>query len=58
MKTKIGLMLGLFMMSIASMTNAQTASEIIEKSDQKLRGVSAYSVIKISTIRPKWSKES
>ncbi len=36
---------------------SQTASEIITKSDDKMRGETSYSEIIISAVRPKWSKD-
>ncbi len=36
---------------------AQTAYDIVKKSDDKIRGVSSYAKIKIKAIRPSWSKE-
>jgi len=38
------------------MAICQTAIEIVEKADEKMRGVSSYSEMKITTIRPKWQK--
>lgn len=36
---------------------SQTASEIITKSDDKMRGETSYSEIIISAVRPKWNKD-
>ena len=36
---------------------AQTAYDIVKKSDDKIRGVSSYAKIKVTAIRPSWSKE-
>jgi len=36
---------------------AQTAYEIIEKADSKLRGLSSYTEMTITTVRPKWEKK-
>ena len=36
---------------------SQTASEIIEKADNKLRGSSSYSELVITIVRPKWEKK-
>ena len=44
-----------FYLFLSSIT-AQTALEIIEKADSKMRGESSYSEISITTIRPKWQK--
>ena len=52
MKHLIFLPFYLFLSSI----NAQTALEIIEKADSKMRGESSYSEISITTVRPKWQK--
>jgi len=38
-------------------TPSQTALEIIEKADSKLRGVSSYAEMTITTVRPKWEKK-
>jgi len=38
-------------------TFAQNAKEIIEKSDNNVRGKSSIAEIKISVVRPKWSKD-
>ena len=36
---------------------SQTASEIIEKADNKLRGSSSYTELVITIVRPKWEKK-
>ena len=36
---------------------AQTAEEIISKAEDKMRGESSYAEMKITTVRPKWSRE-
>jgi outer membrane lipoprotein-sorting protein len=36
--------------------NSQTALEIIEKADSKMRGASSYSEMSITIVRPKWQK--
>ncbi len=36
--------------------NCQTAYQIIEKADSKMRGLSSYSEMSITTVRPKWEK--
>ena len=36
---------------------AQSAYEIIEKADSKLRGLSSYTEMTITTVRPKWEKK-
>lgn len=36
---------------------AQSAAEIIKKAEQKMRGESSYAEMKITTVRPKWSRE-
>jgi len=43
-------------LSIAFSTNSQTAKEIIKKSDGLVRGTSAYAELKITSVRPKWTK--
>ena len=35
---------------------SQTALEIIQKSDAKLRGESSYSEMTVTIVRPKWQK--
>lgn len=40
-----------------SPTTAQNAIEIITKSDEIVRGKTSYAEVKISSIRPKWSKD-
>ena len=37
--------------------SAQDALEIIKKSDEKIRGISSYSEIKMTILRPDWSRE-
>ena len=49
------IILFLFIISAGSIYG-QTATEIITKSDEKVRGKSAYIEIKITSKRPKWSK--
>ena len=50
---KIKLLIALF---ICINSYSQSALEIIEKSDVKLRGESSYSEITITIVRPKWQK--
>jgi outer membrane lipoprotein-sorting protein len=46
----------LFLVPLAG--NGQTAREIIDKADQKMRGTkSAITEMKITTVRPKWTRE-
>ena len=47
----------LFLVALPLCITAQTAKEIIEKADAKMRGTSSYSEIRITTVRPKWEKE-
>ena len=42
---------------LAYNTNAQTAAEIIKKAEDRMRGKSLYAEMKITTVRPKWSRE-
>ena len=37
--------------------HTQTAYEIIERADSKLRGLSSYTEMSITTVRPKWEKK-
>lgn len=45
----------LALISIATL--AQNAAEIIKKAEDKMRGESLYAEMKITTIRPKWTRE-
>lgn len=47
----------LFCLLFASITNGQDAKAIIERSDKLVRGNTSQAEIKVSVIRPKWSKE-
>ena len=47
----------LFCLFLISPSFGQDAKEIIEKSDKNVRGKSSIAEIKISVVRPKWSKE-
>ncbi len=47
----------LFILFTIQGTNAQSAYEIIEKADSKLRGASSYTEMSITTVRPKWEKK-
>ena len=49
--------LWLCLLSLPFFGSAQTATEIIKKADEKMRGKSSYSEMKITTVRPKWQKE-
>ncbi|HIF14672.1 MAG TPA: outer membrane lipoprotein-sorting protein, partial [Bacteroidetes bacterium] len=49
--------LWLCLLSLSFFSSAQTATEIITKADEKMRGKSSYSEMKITTVRPKWQKE-
>ncbi len=42
---------------IAFVSNAQTAKEIIQKADEKMRGNTSQAEIIIKTVRPSWSRE-
>ncbi|MCB9222973.1 MAG: outer membrane lipoprotein-sorting protein [Crocinitomicaceae bacterium] len=53
MKTFISLSYILFY----SLTFAQTADEIIQKAEDRLRGTTMYSEMTVKTIRPKWTRE-
>lgn len=45
----------LFLLSL--ITSGQSAREIVQKAEDKMRGTSSQSVITIKTIRPSWSRE-
>ena len=49
--------LWLCLLSLPLFSTSQTAKEIITKADEKMRGKSSYSEMKITTVRPKWQKE-
>ena len=55
MRILIILFLGL--MSFTSTGQNLTAEEITKKSEDKLRGESSYSEMKITIVRPKWTRE-
>jgi len=46
----------LLLFFIVGFVNSQTAYEIIEKADSKMRGMSSYSEMSITIVRPKWQK--
>ena len=46
----------IFFLFISLKLQAQSAKEIIENADSKLRGKSSYSEISITIVRPKWQK--
>lgn len=50
------IMLVVYVLVFPFFSVAQTALEIIEKADAKMRGNSSYSEITITTVRPKWQK--
>ncbi len=47
----------LIIASYSLQIEAQSAYDIVKKSDDKIRGTSSYAKIKIKAIRPSWSKE-
>ncbi len=53
-KKWIGLLL---ILSAAFRLPAQDAHEIVLKADQKLKGLTSYSEMKITIVRPRWSRE-
>ena len=53
-KKWIGLLL---ILSAAFRLPAQDAHEIVLKADQKLKGLRSYSEMKITIVRPRWSRE-
>lgn len=46
-----------FLLSMSFLTQAQEASEIIKKAEDRMRGKSLFAEMKITTVRPKWSRE-
>lgn len=42
---------------VFTLLDAQTAREIVQKADEKMRGNTSQAVITIKTIRPSWSRE-
>lgn len=42
---------------ISSLSFSQTADEIIQKAEDKLKGTTSYAEMTITTVRPKWSRE-
>lgn len=56
MKTYIMLLTMLFA-GLAYTQSDLTAKEIVEKADQKLRGESSYAEIKMTIVRPTWTRE-
>ncbi len=57
MRYSTALLLLFLLIGNLSNIQAQTAKEIIKKSEDKLRGNSSKSAMKITTIRPKWNRE-
>lgn len=52
MKSRFLILLALF----PAFINAQTAREIVQKADEKMRGNTSQAIITIKTIRPSWSR--
>lgn len=50
-------MFGIFCTLLAHFAMAQSAKEIVEKADNKMRGNTSQAVITIQTIRPGWSRQ-
>lgn len=48
--------IGLLMFVLALPVMAQTATEIVHKSDQQMRGRSAYSELSMTIVRPSWQR--
>lgn len=46
-----------FMMSFLIHVNSQSATELVRKAEEKGRGTSSQALIKIQTVRPKWTRE-
>ena len=42
---------------IPMVMQGQTATEIVKKSDEKIRGISNYTVMTIKIVRPTWERE-
>jgi outer membrane lipoprotein-sorting protein len=53
---KLNLLLPVLLIFI-NFSYAQSAYDIVKKSDDKIRGTSSFAIIKIKAIRPSWSKE-
>lgn len=51
------IVLGQLMILFHSSVSAQTADEIIKKSEDKMRGKTMQATMSIKTVRPKWSRE-
>lgn len=49
-------LLAVFVLSM-NFANAQDAAEIIRRAEDKLRGASSYSEMKMTVVRPDWSRE-
>jgi len=54
---KIGFLIFFFSMLLASPTQAETATEIVKKSDLKMRGLSSYTELTMQIVRPSWTRE-
>ena len=46
----------IFFILITHLSHAQSALEVVQKADLKVRGKSSYSEMTISIVRPKWQK--
>lgn len=57
MKNLILLFIPVLILGLSFPTNAQSAKEIIKKSDEKVRGLSSYAEMSMKIIRPDWSRE-
>jgi outer membrane lipoprotein-sorting protein len=53
---KLTSLLAVFFFSM-NLVNAQDAAEIIRRAEDKLRGASSYSELKMTVVRPEWSRE-
>jgi hypothetical protein len=50
-------LLVLFFFIITTALFSQNAKEIVQNSDDRLRGSSSYAEVSITIVRPKWQKE-
>ncbi len=51
------ILIALLFISALSFSQSETADEIINKAENRLKGTTSYSEMTITTVRPKWSRE-
>lgn len=54
---KLGVFLSMSLLLLASRVQAESVTEIVRKSDRKMRGLSSYTEMTMQIVRPSWTRD-